>query len=100
MSPDSPAVLAPELGGYITVGGAGVGVAAVGTGVYSSGAINPLSNWMFMSAPGQQSGSYTIDFQSGKQYFGKGPLSRAVQSAAEKAAANNDPAHQSTGNRR
>ncbi|MFZ5353645.1 MAG: DUF4225 domain-containing protein [Bacillota bacterium] len=37
-----------------------------------------------------QTGSYTIEFDSGKKYHGKGPVSRMEQSAKEKSAKYND----------
>jgi len=36
-------------------------------------------------------GSYTVTFESGKKYHGKGPESRMNKSATDKAKANNDP---------
>jgi hypothetical protein len=38
-----------------------------------------------------ETGSYTITFESGKTYSGKGNLARAKRSANEKSKANNDP---------
>lgn len=50
-----------------------------------------IQNWSHQKE-GEQPGSYTIDFDSGKKYHGKGPESRADASSDRVGKANNDTA--------
>jgi RHS repeat-associated protein len=81
---------APETGGaslVVSAGGAAMvaqGVVAAGKGVANAG--------VYMSQNNDGSGSYTVTFESGKKYHGKGGEERAKRSAERVGKENNDPA--------
>ena len=66
---------------------------------YVSATVEGVSLWAHNAggryggkSPKKPTGSYTITFQSGMQYHGKGPQTRAGSSAKREAAVNKDPA--------
>jgi hypothetical protein len=55
-------VLVPSMaGGVATVGAGALGVSAASVGILQSGALDPLANWVFMSAPKNQADAVVQD---------------------------------------
>ncbi len=83
-------------GGLLTVSVAGsplgVPASAVGAGVAAHGAGLSASGLIHLSTNGSGSGSYTVTFESGKRYHGKGREGRANESAKRVSGEQSDPA--------